>query len=547
MLRFADYQLVQIGNCSANAFPSLFLAGSSESNLTGKGAFQELDAVSFLNPHTKLAVRPSSKEPEAIADAIRRAYHTCWAGRPGPTFVDLPADLIMDEVTHLPKQLISAPMQRPARPHPDPQMVAEAVKLLQGCSSPLVIIGKGAAYARAEASINTFISSTNIPFLPTPMGKGVVSDNSILNASPARSTALKEADVILLLGARLNWILHFGEPPKFRPNVKIVQVDVAAEELGRMNGVGEPNLGLVSDVGAFVDELHKQSKGWQAFPSPSARDETSFLGKLSATASKNEHAAEQKALATTTPGSPLTYQRAFHIIKETLHKLSPPEDGNIVYISEGANTMDISRSIFPLHHPRQRLDAGTHATMGVGMGYSIAAYAAYNLPPMHTQGHPRKKIVALEGDSALGFSAMEIETMQRHQMPILIFVINNSGVYHGDTANAQDWDLLQQQTVSNEGAGLDAATGKKRGLRSTSLWYEMRYEKLAEMVGGRGFFVRSEEELEDATREGFLEQEKVCVVNVVVEPGLGKSIGFAWQQKAKKGSTSTSDAVASKL
>jgi 2-hydroxyacyl-CoA lyase 1 len=524
----------------------LFLAGSSESNLTGKGAFQELDAVSFLTPHTKLAVRPSSKEPEAIADAIRRAYHTCWVGRPGPTFVDLPADLIMDEVTHLPTKLISAPMQRPARPHPDPQLVAEAVQLLQGCSSPLVIVGKGAAYARAEAAINRFISSTNIPFLPTPMAKGVVPDNSNLNASSARSTALKEADVILLLGARLNWILHFGEPPKFRADVKIVQVDVAAEELGRTNGVGEPNLGLVSDIGAFVEELHEQLNGWQAFPSPSSRDNTSFLGKLSAAASKNENAAEKKALATTTLGSPLTYQRAFHIIKETLHALSPPEEGNLIYISEGANTMDISRSIFPLHHPRQRLDAGTHATMGVGMGYSIAAYAAYNLPANPSQPPPpktkKKKIIALEGDSALGFSAMEIETMQRQQMPILIFVINNSGVYHGDTATAQDWHLLYQQTASNQ-AGLDASSGgKKKGLRSTSLWYETRYEKLAEMVGGRGFFVRSEEELENATREGFLEEEKVCVVNVVVEPGLGKSIGFAWQQKGKK-----SDAVPSKL
>jgi 2-hydroxyacyl-CoA lyase 1 len=375
------------------------------------------------------------------------------------------------------------------------------------------------------------------------MGKGVVPDNSILNASSARSTALKEADVILLLGARLNWILHFGEPPKFRPNVKIVQVDVAAEELGRTNGVGEPNLGLVSDVGAFVDELHKQLQGWQAFPSSSSRDKTSFLGKLSAAASKNEHSAAQKALTTTTPGSPLTYQRAFHIIKETLHTLSPPEDGNIVYISEGANTMDISRSIFPLHHPRQRLDAGTHATMGVGMGYCIAAYAAYNLPPhpshpaqpqqQQQQQQRRKKIVALEGDSALGFSAMEIETMQRQQMPILIFVLNNSGVYHGDTATAQDWELLRRQTVSTDGAGLDAF-GARRGLRSTSLWYETRYEKLAEMVGGRGFFVRTEHELAAAAREGFREQEKVCVVNVVVEPGLGKSIGFAWQQQQAK-------------
>jgi 2-hydroxyacyl-CoA lyase 1 len=182
----------------------------------------------------------------------------------------------------------------------------------------------------------------------------------------------------------------------------------------------------------------------------------------------------------------------------------------------------------------------------------LHCYAAYNLPPHPShpaqpqqppppqqQQQRRKKIVALEGDSALGFSAMEIETMQRQKMPILIFVLNNSGVYHGDTATAQDWELLRRQTVSTDGAGLDAS-GARRGLRSTSLWYETRYEKLAEMVGGRGFFVRTEHELEAATREGFREQEKVCVVNVVVEPGLGKSIGFAWQQKAKKADVAAS-------
>lgn len=504
-----------------------------------------MDAVSFLTPHTKLAVRPSSKEPDAVVDAIRRAYHTCWAGRPGPTFVDLPADLIMDEVSQLPRKLISAPMHEPTRAHPDPALVSDVVQLLKGCASPLVVVGKGAAYSRAETAINTFISSTSIPFLPTPMGKGVVPDNSDQNASSARSTALKEADVIILLGARLNWILHFGEPPKFRADVKIVQVDVSAEELGRTNGIGEPNLGIVSDIGAFVQELRKQLGRWQAFPPSSRKDRNSFLGKLSAASSKNEKAAESKALVATKLGSPLTYQRAFHLIKETLHELSPPEEGNIVYISEGANTMDISRSIFPLQHPRHRLDAGTYATMGVGMGYSIAAYAAYNLPQGQAQQGKRKKIVALEGDSALGFSAMEIETMQRQKMPIIIFVMNNSGVYHGDTANAEDWELLQKQTIANE-AGLDES-GKRKGLRSTSLWYETRYEKLAEMVGGRGFFVRSEEELEHATRESFLEQDKVCVVNVVVEPGLGKTIGFAWQQQAKKASRNQPEARQSKL
>jgi 2-hydroxyacyl-CoA lyase 1 len=438
----------------------------------------------------------------------------------------------MDEMSDVPKPLIPTPMGPPARAHPDPAAISKAATLLKTCSSPLVIIGKGAAYARAEGAINKFISSTNVPFLPTPMGKGVVSDGSSLNASSARSTALKEADVIVVLGARLNWILHFGEPPKFRPDVKIVHVDVSAEELGRTNGIGEPNLGIVSDIGSFVEELHKQLSGWRAFSSPSLGDKSSFMAKLSTAASKNEKIAEGKALAPTKAGSPLTYQRAFHIIKETLQKLSPPEEGNVVYVSEGANTMDISRSIFPLHHPRQRLDAGTYATMGVGMGYSIAAYVAYNMPQGQAQQGRSKKIVALEGDSALGFSAMEIETMQRYKMPILIFVMNNSGVYHGDSANVEDWELLQNQTAANQ-AGLDG-TGKKKGLRSTSLWYETKYEKLAEMVGGKGFFVRTDDELEVATREGFQEQEKVCLVNVVVEPGLGKTIGFAWQQQAKK-------------
>ncbi len=196
--------------------------------------------------------------------------------------------------------------------------------------------------------------------------------------------------------------------------------------------------------------------------------------------------------------------------------------------------MDISRSIFPLSHPRQRLDAGTYATMGVGLGYAIAAWTAYNLPPSDPQGTSqtqRKKVIAFEGDSAFGFSAMELETMARQGMDVLIFVMNNSGIYHGDTFTKSEWDTLRSQTVANM-AGLDSE-GKKTGLRSTSLWYETRYETLAEMFGGKGYFVRTEEELETATLEGFKEN-RVVVVNVVIEPGVGRTIGFAWQQQGKE-------------
>jgi 2-hydroxyacyl-CoA lyase 1 len=505
-----------------------------------------LDAISLLTPHTKSAIRPSSNDPSTIADAIYNAYRICWYGRPGPSFVDLPADLILNPSppTSQHNDTLRTLIAPPPKPTADPTLITRAATLLRTAHSPLIILGKGAAYSRSEDYINTLISNANIPFLPTPMGKGIVPDSSPLNASSARSTALRAADVILLLGARLNWILHFGVPPKFRADVKIIQVDISAEELGRTNGNGEPALSIHADIEAMVQQLSRELGNWKAFPTPNMAEAAggSFPAELAAAAARNEKKALAKSLKKTVPGAHLTYERAFEVIKSTLHKLSPPEDGGIVYISEGANTMDISRSAFPLSKPRQRLDAGTYATMGVGMGYCIAAHAAYNWPER------TKKIVALEGDSAVGFSVMEIETMSRMGMDGLVFVMNNSGVYHGDSESGEEWFKMRGQSLAGETAVEDAerkreqqreqqrttGRGNKKGLRSTSLWYETRYEMLAEMVGGKGYFVRTEEELEKATREGFLERERVVVVNVVVEPGLGKTISFAWQQAKEK-------------
>lgn len=239
-------------------------------------------------------------------------------------------------------------------------------------------------------------SRTGFPFVPTPMGKGVVPDSSVNNFSAARSTAMKGADVILVLGAKLNWILSFGLPPKWSPTAKIIQVDIAADELGR-NG-GHSTLSLVGDVALVVGQLVSEfgSWRWQAKSSP-------FYQILQAAKTKNEEKAAKKAAVSKVP---MSFEHVFDTIKKTLNSLSTPADGDIVYVSEGANAMDISRSIFTMEHPRIRLDAGTYATMGVGLGYAIAAYAAYNFPqPEGSAGSKgRKKIVAIEGDSAFGFS-----------------------------------------------------------------------------------------------------------------------------------------------
>lgn len=188
----------------------LLLGGASERDLDTKGAFQEMKTIPYVTPHTKSAIRPSSNGPDVIVDTIYNAYRICCFGRPGPAFVDLPADLIMTPQPEGAKARARAMVQEPPRAAATEDLIAKAASLIKSAQAPLVIIGKGAAMARAERPINSLVSSTNIPFLPTPMGKGVVPDASSLNTSTARSVALKEADVILLLGGRLNWILHYG-------------------------------------------------------------------------------------------------------------------------------------------------------------------------------------------------------------------------------------------------------------------------------------------------------------------------------------------------
>ena len=505
-----------------------------------RGAFQELDAIALLAPHTKLSARPSSLE--FIPNLIHNTYRTSWYGRPGTGFIDLPADIIQGRVEGEDDVQDISPVH--SGPHPGAEEIAlfKIAQLLKSAKAPLVVIGKGAAYAQAEAAIRRLVDTSQLPFLPSPMGKGVIADSHPLNTASARSTALQEADVVLLLGARLNWIFHFGDAPKWNEAAQFIQVDIDAHTLGQNNPT--PHLSLWGDIRTIVPQISSALGTWRYDPKASF-----YSSHLSASKAKNLQTAAKKAAETTLP---MTYAKAFSTIECTLHRLSPPDEAGIVYVSEGANTMDISRSIFPVSYPRLRLDAGTHATMGVGMGYAIAAHEAYNgtageasSGPPKIQGK-RKKIVALEGDSAFGFSAMEVETMSRYGMDILIFVMNNGGVYHGDSDTADDWlrmqgVTLQQSTRDARPAGSEKQEGG--GLRSTSLGFEVSYEKIAEACGGSGYLVRTREELASATEAGFKDS-KVCVINVIIESGKKGKLEFGWQASGAK---KRKDKAASKL
>jgi 2-hydroxyacyl-CoA lyase 1 len=383
------HAMAGIVNAQVNHWPIMVIAGFIETFQKEMGGFQELDQVSLLKPHTKFAAQPSSIEK--IPFMLEKAFRTAFYGRPGPTFVDIPANFIRLDLDRASINETLIGLRVPERPMSmaSPAAVDRAVKLLENAKAPLIIVGKGCAYAHAEASVRDLINATEIPFLPTPMGKGVVPDSHPLNVAAARSTALAETDIVLLLGARLNWMLHFGGRPKWRPDVVFIQVDISAEELG--NNCSSSPVRLLGDISLVARQLVEGFGGWKFHPASSA-----FFSSVRSKVSQNQAKAQRLASSNRIP---MGYHRALAEIKRGLAHV------DVVYVSEGANTMDIARSIFDVQEPRLRLDAGTFATMGVGMGYAIAGIGVQRERSNAAAqiAYPSKRVVAIVGDSAFGF------------------------------------------------------------------------------------------------------------------------------------------------
>ncbi|KAJ2373208.1 hypothetical protein IW150_003732 [Coemansia sp. RSA 2607] len=474
------HALAGLVNSQVNTWPLVLIGGSCETHLEGAGAFQECRQVEMCRPYTKYSARPPSIAHVALT--VERAFRHALVGRPGAAYVDLPADFIQG---HLDKDttVLEAVRVRPVYAQADPKEISRAAELLASAKAPLLIVGKGAAYARAEEEIRRLVDKYQAPFLPTPMGKGVVPDEHPRNASSARSTALKSADVIVLLGARLNWILHFGR--RFSPKAKIIHVDVHAEELG---GTVPVHVALQGHLPLVVRQL---TDALQA-PFVQQPDANQYVQTLAAHSSLNAQKQQAKYL---NPTLPMSYHRAFYEIKQKL-----PHD--FVLISEGANTMDIARTVYDFQMPRRRLDCATFANMGVGLGFAIAAQVHY----------PESHVVAIVGDSAFGFSAMELETAVRSHLPLVIIVINNNGIYFG--LEQAEYDALEQQ-------------GR---LPATALRPDVRYEMFAEAVGGKGYLVSTPDDLSKAVEQS-LQHKGLSLINCLIAPGGYQKLDFAWMAK----------------
>ncbi|XP_012063574.1 PREDICTED: 2-hydroxyacyl-CoA lyase 1 [Atta cephalotes] len=483
-----------MANAQVNCWPVLVLGGSCPEDHEGIGGFQEWPQVEASRPYCKYAARPPSVAliPLHVEKAVRLATY----GRPGAAYLDLPATLLTQNVdeSKIAKVLCCPP---PPLLYPDAKLIEQAANLLIKAKKPLVIVGKGAAYNRAEDLVRELIYSTDLPFLPTPMGKGVVPDEDERCVSSARTYALLHSDVILLLGARLNWMLHFGRPPRFQNNVKVIQIDLCAEELH--NSVRSV-VAIQSDIAPATEYLSNalRNRKWRI------DQNHPWWKELMVKAEQNKQSVHRMSMDTSVP---LNYYTVFKYIQDVIPK-------DCIICSEGANTMDIGRTILLNNLPRHRLDAGTFGTMGVGLGFAIAAalYCKDNAP--------QKRVICVEGDSAFGFSGMEIETMFRYKLPVIIIIVNNNGIYSGF-----DNETFKQIQASGDPTQVTPPY---------SLTSETHYEKLMEMFDKKGHFCTTVKDIQQALQLSLKVVDSPSLINIMINPQAErKKQQFNWLTESK--------------
>ena len=466
--------LTALANATTNCFPMILISGSSEREIVDlqQGDYEEMDQLAIAKPLCKAAFRVLHAEDIGIG--VARAIRAAVSGRPGGVYLDFPAKLfgqIMDAEEgkqSLIKVIDPAPAQIPA-----PESVKRALTLLKSAKRPLIILGKGAAYAQADDAIRALVEKTGIPFLPMSMAKGILPDTHSQCAGAARSLALKESDVVMLVGARLNWLLSQGKGKPWGGKKQFIQVDIEPKEMDSNVEISAPLVGDISScVSALLDGINPN------FPTPS----TDWINAIKTKRDTNIAKMSPRLM---NDNFPMDFHGALGALRIVIK-----ERPDAILVNEGANTLDLARGIIDMYNPRKRLDVGTWGVMGIGMGFAIAAAVETGKP-----------VLAVEGDSAFGFSAMEIETICRYNLPVCIVVFNNNGIYRGTDVNEQSSDPAW-----------------------TRFSADSRYDKMMEAFGGVGIHATTPEELKHAV-DTAMDSGKPTLINAAINPAAGSESG----------------------
>jgi oxalyl-CoA decarboxylase len=468
--------LTALAHATTNCFPMILISGSSEREIVDlqQGDYEEMDQLAVAKPLCKAAFRVLHAADIGIG--LARAIRAAVSGRPGGVYLDLPAKLFGQVMNaeagrkSLVKVIDAAPAQIPA-----PSAVKRALDILKSAKRPLIILGKGAAYAQADDAIRTLVEKSGVPFLPMSMAKGLLPDTHPQCAGAARSTVLRDADVVMLIGARLNWLLSHGKGKTWGEAAKqFIHIDIEPREMDSNVEIAAP---VVGDIGSCVAALVEGMGG--TWPAPPA-DWTN------AVKAKREENVAKMAPRLMNNNSPMDYHGALGVLRTVVK-----EHPDAILVNEGANTLDLARGVIDMYKPRRRLDVGTWGVMGVGMGQAIAAAVETGKP-----------VLAVEGDSAFGFCGMEVETICRYHLPVCIVVFNNDGIYRGTDVNPL--------------GGSDPAT--------TVFVKGARYDKIIEAFGGVGVQAQTPDELRRAVGAA-LASGRPTLINAVIDPAAGSESG----------------------
>ncbi|MDR4308754.1 oxalyl-CoA decarboxylase [Chelatococcus sambhunathii] len=468
--------LTALANATTNCFPMILISGSSEREIVDlqQGDYEEMDQLSIAKPLCKAAFRVLHAEDIGIG--VARAIRAAVSGRPGGVYLDLPAKLLSQTLDaekgakSLIKVIDPAPAQIPA-----PEAVQRAIDVLKTAKKPLIVLGKGAAYAQCDDAIRQLVEKSGIPFVPMSMAKGLLPDTHPLSAGAARSTALKDSDVVLLVGARLNWLLSHGKGKTWGApgSKKFIQIDIEPKEMDSNVEIVAP---LVGDIGSCVNALLGHINA--DCPPPPAEWTNAIVEKRNANIAKMATKLGKNSI-------PMDFHSALGALR-TIIEQRP----DAILVNEGANTLDLARGVINMYQPRKRLDVGTWGVMGIGMGFAVAAAIETGKP-----------VLAVEGDSAFGFSGMEVETICRYNLPVCIVVFNNNGIYRGTDTDP---------------------TGRDPG--TTVFVKDSRYDKMMEAFGGVGVHVETPDALSRAVNEA-MDSGRPTLINAAIDPEAGSESG----------------------
>ena len=437
--------------------PMITLGGAGPIEDFGRGGFQEVDQVGIFEPISKAVMRPT--DPARYPEQISTAFRIATTGRPGPVYVDCNEDVLYGKVEESDAAVPSRALGR-ARPAGDPDLIKQAVKMLSEASNPMVFAGGGVWWSQAYDELRLLVERMGIPFYTSPMSRGLLPDDHEMSFPAARSGAFRGADVVLVVGTRMNWMMTFGE--RIAAESKIIQIDIHGAELGHNRSV---DVGIEGDAKAVLQQFV---------------DEADRIGFESKANSKWIEKLREADLSRRERVAPLenSDQQPIHPLR-LCKELREVMDRDSILAVDGNEILHFGRQSMPTYMPGHRLNSGPSGCMGVGLPYALGAKIA----------KPDKQVVALHGDGSLGMNIQDFDTAVRHNLPIVIVVSNNEG-----------W------TARVEGI---RKPGRELGFT--------RFDKVAEALGGHGELVEDPKDLKPAFERAFASGVP-AIVNVRTDP-----------------------------